>query len=350
MLAVLSPAKSLKYDVTKCLPLPSASPIFLTEANYLVNTVLKSKSLGDFKKLMKLSDALASRTFEEYQSYDTSNHKKETMAGLLFDGPAYRALNCETLSPHELEQGCKYVRFLSGLYGILKPNDMIQNHRLEMSTKLAVGSHTSLYDYWEQKLVSQINKEKNEYYENKDHQPTSSSPFLLLNIASDEYFKVISLKHLYPSDSQNNIKIVDCIFKDRGKIVSVYAKHARGLMARYICTNTELHSLLNNEVIAGGKNKKISSIETNAFDLINIITKFDLEGYEYDRVNSKILPDTQRSTLCFNRSIVVLPSQQQSLTTITSKEEDEVVVEDNNDNDDVSNEKSIKLQKKRKRT
>jgi len=298
MLCLISPAKTLRIDNFAALPktLQASIPLFAANAAAIAK-VLRTKSPNDFKSLMTVSAEIASRTLQEYQSFNCQDapdisYEPFYSAGLLFDGPAYRGLDCESLwtqtddnAAAVVRRGISHVRFLSGLYGILRMTDAIQRHRLEMSTKVSVdGTTKNLYEYWSPRITEAINNEA------KMHSNSAGLPFLLINCASDEYFKVISVGDLHPS-----IKIIDCVFKDQGRIVSVYAKRARGLFARYVC--------LRDDILSTGK------------DSIEVLSEFDLEGYRFDPRESRINPNTERSTLVFNRTAqrVVAPTTKGSV-------------------------------------
>ena len=274
---------------------------------------MKTKSISDFKSLMSLSNDLATRTYSEFQEYvnydelmsiqneagTQSINNKIYPAGLLFDGPAYKALDCETLTENEVEIGITCIRFLSGLYGLLKMNDNIQRHRLEMLTKISIENSKNLYTYWSKHITEQINIEKNTILQSSSTSFTTSSPFILLNIASEEYFKAISMPHL-----DTDIKVIDCIFLDKGKVVSVYAKRARGLLARYICQSvmTTLNSGSNDTTANTPQQQQPSQQQQQQpIDIITRLKAFNSEGYTYDENKSKILPNCERSVLVYNR-------------------------------------------------
>ena len=193
-----------------------------------------------------------------------------SQAGALFDGPAYRGLDCMTLSSDEAQRCQERVRFLSGLYGFLRPCDVIQDHRLEMGTKnlpLPEGMRT-LYDFWMEDLSSALTYHFDE------------RPGVLVNVASEEYFKAVPIHCL----DKKKIKIVTCVFKDKGRVVSVYAKRARGLMARFVSTDETVHDAIRSNDVAG---------------MIEALKKFDLENYFFvlESVNTK----TSEISLTFDR-------------------------------------------------
>ena len=283
MLCIISPAKSLASTGLH-LPIASTFPQFLTQTDGLVRALKSSLKPSDYKKLMSVSDVIAARTHSEYQTYLPNSHKScgsdlLTSAALLFDGPAYRGLDVATLSPQEVKACSKNVRFLSGLYGWLRCNDQIQNHRLEMGTKglpIPGGNCKLLYDYWGTSIADAIVSEF-----------SNVESGILLNCASEEYFKVINKKLL--KDKCPNITIITCAFTDKGQIKSVYAKRARGLMSRFVTVEEKIQNELNNttkkSVDGNGKAKKAkgSSAENRLETMINILKTFDYEGYKYQR-------------------------------------------------------------------
>lgn len=217
MKLVLSPAKSLDFE--------SKVPNNLaTEAQFLkqserLNRILKKKSAKSLSKLMSISDALGQLNYERNQSWElpftTDNARQAVYA---FNGDVYRGLDVYTIAPEKINTLQNTVRILSGLYGLLKPTDLIQPYRLEMGTKLAVGSKKNLYEFWKKDIVKALNKELGD-------------DELFLNLASNEYFKAVDTKAL-------KVPVINANFKDfkNGdyKIISFFAKEARGLMARYI--------------------------------------------------------------------------------------------------------------------
>ena len=217
MKLVLSPAKSLNFESQ----LPTnrhSEAIFLPEAERL-NKVLRKKSARSLSKLMTISDALGQLNYDRNQDWALPfNVDNSRPAMYAFDGDVYRGLDAYTLSEDQLDVAQDTVRILSGLYGVLKPLDLIQAYRLEMGTKLVNGRNKNLYDFWKKRLTKELNNEL------KDDE-------LFINLASNEYFKAIDKKSL-------KAPVVDISFKEfkngQYKVVSFFAKYARGLMARYI--------------------------------------------------------------------------------------------------------------------
>lgn len=221
MLVLLSPAKKLNENHAV---LENATiPQFVDEAEKLINNLRKysPKKLG---KLMSLSDALAELNVERYQSWSKiHNEATAKTAALIFDGEVYSGLAANTFTKKQMEYAQNNLRILSGLYGILKPLDMVHPYRLEMGTKLKTGRKNNLYEFWGDKIVNEVNA-----LLKAQEEP------ILVNLASNEYFKVINAKKLKGS-------VVTPVFKDfnngQYKTVMVYAKKARGMMANYTLKN-----------------------------------------------------------------------------------------------------------------
>jgi uncharacterized protein len=224
MLTILSPAKTLNF-APHTLTKKKTLPVFGDETEHLV-TILQNLTATDLARLMDISPNLAALNYERYQSWKKSPTLPK-QAILTFDGDVYDGLNAAELSEKQLVSAQKRVRILSGLYGVLRPLDLIRPHRLEMGTTLEVSGHKNLYELWKDKIVFEINKSLHE-----------SGSKTLVNLASKEYFKSIDLKKL-----DGNIVTAD--FKDLKngtyKIISFYAKKARGLMARFIIENRITH-------------------------------------------------------------------------------------------------------------
>ncbi len=220
MLTILSPAKTLNF-APQTLTKKKTLPVFGDESEQLV-TVLQTLSATELARLMDISSNLAALNYERYQTWSKSPTLPK-QAILAFDGDVYDGLNAAELSEKQLVLAQKRVRILSGLYGVLKPLDLLRPHRLEMGTTLQVNGYKNLYEFWQGKIVNEINKALRE-----------SGSNTLLNLASHEYFKSIDLKKL-----EGNIVTAD--FKDQKngtyKIISFYAKKARGLMTRFILQN-----------------------------------------------------------------------------------------------------------------
>jgi cytoplasmic iron level regulating protein YaaA (DUF328/UPF0246 family) len=217
MKLVLSPAKSLNFESE--LPVSRHSnPVFLSEAERL-NKVLRKKSAKGLSALMSISDALGQLNYDRNQEWSlpfTADNSRPAMYA--FDGDVYRGLDAYTIDVSHLDFAQDTVRILSGLYGVLKPLDLMQPYRLEMGTKMSVGKHKNLYEFWKTPLTKQLNEEL------EDGE-------LFVNLASNEYFKAVDTKSL-------KVPVYNISFKEfkngKYKVVSFFAKYARGLMARYI--------------------------------------------------------------------------------------------------------------------
>lgn len=221
MKILLSPAKSLDFTKTFEQPEPTTAT-FLDQADYLAKKMqkLSSKKIG---KLMHLSTDLADLNYERYQAWEKPEHKTENNLSCVFafTGEVYKGLDAATLSTQELNQAQQQIRILSGLYGLLKPLDLIYPYRLEMGTSWSVTPKTkNLYAYWGDKIAKKLNEEMAE-----------SGEDTIVNLASGEYFKAVDKKKL-------KAKVITPVFKEfkngEYKIVMIFAKHARGAMARYI--------------------------------------------------------------------------------------------------------------------
>ena len=219
MKIIISPAKKLATDnfINK-----GTSSAFLEETNYLVKE-LKTYSVGDIKSLMNLSGNLAQLNWQRYQSW---NAKDVGQALFMFKGDVYQGLKAETLTNIELDFAQDNLRILSGLYGLLKPKDLIFPYRLEMGTKLKTKSGNNLYKFWENKLHQALLLDLKEGEE-------------IINLASEEYSKAIQLNKF------NNL-VVTPVFKDfkngKLKVISFFAKKARGEMVNFIITNKIIKS------------------------------------------------------------------------------------------------------------
>ena len=194
MLLVLSPAKTLDFE-TPC-DKEHSYPKFQKEALELIG-VLKEKSPEDIQELMDLSENLAELNVDRYRKFAKSkNSKRAKQAVYAFQGDVYQGLEAEALSDEDISYAQDRLRILSGLYGILKPLDLIQPYRLEMGTRLAFDDYTTLYNYWADKLSIELNKQSKKLKEKT-----------LVNLASQEYFKAVDLKAL-------KMNVVDVEFLD----------------------------------------------------------------------------------------------------------------------------------------
>lgn len=222
MKILLSPAKSLDFERTIKTPEETKAP-FLENADYLAKKLgrLSKKKLGE---LMHLSEQLTDLNYDRYQSWQKPEKSGDKVkpAITVFTGEVYKGFEVETLSQTDLKNAQKQVRILSGLYGLLRPLDLMYPYRLEMGTKWNVTPKTkNLYDYWGSRIAEFLNDE-------------TSSDEVIINLASNEYFKAVDKKTIQP-------RIITPVFKelkgDKYKIIMMYAKHARGAMARDIVKN-----------------------------------------------------------------------------------------------------------------
>ena len=228
MKVLLSPAKSLDFKSQ----LPTEKNSFLCfekEAKYL-NSILKTKSPKDLSDLMGVSGKIADLNYERNHDWSLPfTSKNSRQAVYAFSGDVYRGLDAYSIDEKKIDFLQSTVRIISGLYGIIKPLDLIQPYRLEMGTKLSFDSNKNLYDFWREKITNQLNSELSE------NEP-------VLNLASNEYFKAIDLKVINSDVFSANFKE----FKDgQYKTIAIFSKKARGMMTRYIIENniTEISSL-----------------------------------------------------------------------------------------------------------
>ncbi|WP_299225043.1 peroxide stress protein YaaA [uncultured Psychroserpens sp.] len=220
MKLVLSPAKSLDFESK--LPTSKASePQFLSESERL-NKLLKKKSAKSLSKLMSISDNLGQLNYQRNQEWALPFTKENSRPAIYaFSGDVYRGLEAYKIDISKLDILQDKVRIISGLYGILRPLDLIQPYRLEMGTKFPVGKNKNLYEFWRKKITNALNDELNE-------------DELFLNLASNEYFKAVNPKLL-------KVPVITANFKDlkngEYKTIMTFAKLARGYMARYVIDN-----------------------------------------------------------------------------------------------------------------
>ena len=215
---LLSPAKSLDYTPAPA-DLPHTQPLFVKQSAELID-VLRQKSPQQIASLMHLSDALATLNAARYEAWRprfTARNAKQ--AALAFNGDVYGGLDARTLKPAELAWAQEHLCILSGLYGVLRPLDRMQPYRLEMGTRLATAHGDNLYQFWGSRISDYLNRRL----------AADRSP-VVVNLASQEYFKAVDRKVL-------RARVIDCVFEEgKGghyKVVSFFAKRARGLMARY---------------------------------------------------------------------------------------------------------------------
>ncbi|WP_027856164.1 peroxide stress protein YaaA [Marinobacterium jannaschii] len=219
MLTVISPAKTLDYE-TPPITETATLPEFSDHSAELIRQ-LRELSVQDIAVLMKLSDKLAALNVARYESWQPEFTRENAKQALLaFKGDVYTGLDAESFSETDLEFAQQNLRMLSGLYGLLKPLDLMQPYRLEMGTKFANSRGKDLYAFWGSIITEKLNELLAE-----------QGSDVLVNLASNEYFKAVKKKEL-------KARIITPVFKDQKngqyKIISFYAKKARGLMSRYI--------------------------------------------------------------------------------------------------------------------
>jgi cytoplasmic iron level regulating protein YaaA (DUF328/UPF0246 family) len=220
MKIIISPAKSLNFE--KDLPTSNFSlPVFLDDSK-IINENLKKKNPSQLKELMKISDKIAELNWRRNVEFNTPFTNSNSRPSLFtFDGDVYNGIDAFSLDDSKINKAQSSLRILSGLYGILKPLDLMQAYRLEMGTKIKIEESKNLYEFWKKKVTDFLNEELSENE-------------IFVNLASNEYSSVIDKKSL-------KVKMTSPIFKDfkngKLKIISFYAKKARGLMTRYILDN-----------------------------------------------------------------------------------------------------------------
>lgn len=221
MLILLSPAKKLTINGDKLTDY--TQPKFIKESEELIG-VLRKYNPKKLQQLMKVSSDIAELNVERYAKW-TKEHSFDNakQAILAFTGEVYNGLKATEFSEADMDYSQNHLRILSGLYGVLKPLDLLQEYRLEMGTKLKFKKHANLYHFWGDKIVNELNETIK-----------SQNNKTIINLASTEYFKAVNTKKL-------NANVVTPIFKDgkKGeyKVVMMYAKKARGMMTNYIIKN-----------------------------------------------------------------------------------------------------------------
>lgn len=222
MLLVVSPAKNLNYNKLER-RLQTELPRMLEQTETLVERC-RQLTPADLSSLMKISDKLATLNTERFQAYSSTFTEDNAKAALFaFNGDVYTGLDADSLSDDEVQYAQTHMRILSGLYGLLRPLDKMQPYRLEMGTKLDIDGSKNLYEFWGDQITTLLNKDIAAQGDN-----------VLVNLASNEYFSSVNVKSL-------DAMVIQPQFKDekngKFKIISFYAKKARGLMARYIIQN-----------------------------------------------------------------------------------------------------------------
>ncbi len=217
MKIVISPAKSLNYESD--LPTEISSQARFPDESARLNRLLRKKSARSLSKLMSISPSLGALNYERNQEWSLPfTPENARPAVYAFSGDVYRGLDIYSLPVSKLDALQDSLRILSGLYGILKPLDLMQPYRLEMGTKFPVGKYKNLYEFWRDKITASLNEELGD-------------DEIFLNLASAEYFKVVDSKKL-------KVPVITAVFKDfkngEYKSIMTYAKLARGFMTRYV--------------------------------------------------------------------------------------------------------------------
>lgn len=241
MLTLLSPAKKLNFDPTHT-ALEATAPRLNSDITELAK-VAKKQTAADLKRLMHISDNLATLNAERFKAFNLDGQSNSSKpAGLAFDGDVYWGLEAKTLSDNDLSYAQDHMRILSGLYGVLRPLDAIQAYRLEMGTKLKTKRGKSLYEFWGSTIAETLQSDL------EGHEDAT-----IMNLASNEYFKAVDTSVL-------NTPILNAKFlnvKDgKARNLMYYAKFGRGLMARWIMQER--------------------------IDRAEGLKDFNLEGYAYD--------------------------------------------------------------------
>ena len=236
----------------------ASQPQFVAQSTELIST-LKKKTPQQIAELMDLSQALSTLNADRYKAWSPQfSEKNARPAVLAFNGDVYEGLDAKTLKLKELQWAQEHLAILSGLYGVLRPLDLMQPYRLEMGTSLKHGKASNLYQFWGSQIADYLNKQLA-----KDKDP------VIVNLASQEYFKSVDRKVL-------QARVIECVFQDfkngQYKIISFFAKRARGLMARFAIEH---------------KAKTVEQLKA-----------FNLEGYAFS-------PDvSDADTLVFRRHLV----------------------------------------------
>lgn len=244
MIAVVSPAKNL--DFKSEISFKGTQPRLMECTNELID-VMRKKSADEVSQLMSISKQLAGLNVHRYKEFD-ANHTDENArpSALAFNGDVYQGLRAQSFDETKMDFAQRHLRILSGLYGLLRPLDLIQPYRLEMGTKLTFDDYKTLYQYWDRKILDLLLTDLKDQGDD-----------IILNLASNEYFKSVDKKDV-PA------RVITVDFKDfkngKYKVVSFYAKKARGLMSRFMIE----HQITDPEDLRG----------------------FDYEGYYFDEENS----------------------------------------------------------------
>ena len=222
MLAVISPAKKLDFETAPKFK-DHTLPQFIKDTEILVKTARKM-SRAKLKQTMKLSYSLAELNYQRYQNFSTPFHLGNAkQAAWVFNGDTYVGLKADTLNKREMAFAQKHLRILSGLYGVLRPLDLIQPYRLEMGARFNPPHRANLYEFWDSRITDNLNALLDDQNDKT-----------LVNLASSEYFKSVRTKELVGP-------VLTPIFREikdgQSRTIGMFAKQARGTMARFIITN-----------------------------------------------------------------------------------------------------------------
>ncbi len=245
MLIVISPAKTLDYE-TPPVTRKTSQPELLERSSDLIEDARKLNP-EQIQKLMGISDKLAQLNHERFMNWGTPFTKDNAKQSILaFKGDVYTGLDAETMKAADFDYAQKHLRILSGLYGVLRPLDLMQAYRLEMGLKFANQGGKNLYEFWGEDITARLNA-----------QLKSLKSEVLVNLASNEYFKAVKPKAL-------NAEVITPVFKDlkgdKYRVISFFAKKARGQMARYII------------------DKRLDDVEA--------LKKYRGDGYRYNKAES----------------------------------------------------------------
>ncbi|HDP55273.1 MAG TPA: peroxide stress protein YaaA, partial [Bacteroidetes bacterium] len=222
MIIILSPSKTLQRIDIDFNSNPT-QPTFINQSEAIVERI-RSLSVNDLKELMGISQSLATLNYERFIKWQVPFNQTNSHPSLFtFKGDVYEGLSAKDFSAKDAEFAQDHLRILSGLYGVLRPMDLMQPYRLEMGTKIDIGDRENLYQLWQEKLTDYFN---NEFMGKRGK--------VLINLASNEYSKAINLKNI-------DAKVIIPVFKEQKgneyKTIAIYAKRARGLMARFAIKN-----------------------------------------------------------------------------------------------------------------
>ena len=231
MKILISPAKKLNINNKNNCLVKSTKPSFLEKSQNIIN-ILKKLSSEEISKLMNISKDLSQLNYNRNQSWNTSSSDKNANQAILyFQGAVYESMEIDKFNSEDFDFANNNLRILSGLYGILKPSDMIMPYRLEMGTKIKINEHSNLYSFWKNSVTDNFIND-------------SINDKSIINLASNEYYKVIDSKKL-------STPVITPVFKDvkkgKLKVISFYAKKARGSMCNFIIKNkiTDYNDLKN---------------------------------------------------------------------------------------------------------